>query len=187
MIRKIVFVLGIIFSLVVVSVSFAQDAVVPDAGQAATPAEVVDPAAAIPAAAPSVLPVDSEMQWLWGEAVTVDIEKKEILVRYQDYDTDEEKEMIIVANDKTGFENVRSLAQVQPQDTLSIDYKVTADGRNIAKNISVEKAQDAGIEGAVQATPAVGAAPAAESVPAATSDIIPLQAAETAAAQAAQQ
>jgi hypothetical protein len=81
-------------------------------------------------------------------------------------------------DDKTGFENVGSLAQVQPQDTLSIDYKVTADGKNTAKNISVEKAQDAGIEGAVQAAPAAVAA---------TSDIIPLQAAETAAAQAAQQ
>jgi hypothetical protein len=123
------------------------------------------------------------MQWLWGEAVTVDIEKNEILVRYQDYDTDEEKEMTIAVNDKTGFENVKSLAQVQAQDTLSIDYKITVDGKNTAKNISVEKAQDAGIEGAVQAAPATGA----ESVPAATSDIVPLQAAEKAAAQAAQQ
>ena len=169
MVRKTVFVLGIIISLVIVSASSAQDAATSDAGQAVTPA---------------ISPVDSEMQWLWGEAVTVDIEKKEILVRYQDYDTDEEKEMTIAVNDKTGFENVRSLAQIQPQDTLSIDYKVNADGKNTAKNISVEKAQDVGIEGAVQvAAPATGA----ENVPAATTDIIPLQAAETAAAQAAQQ
>ena len=160
MARKFIFVLGIIISLVIVSVSFAQDAATPDA------------------VVPAVSPVDSELQWLWGEAVTVDLEKKEILVRYQDYDTDEEKEMTITVDDKTGFENVGSLAQVQPQDTLSIDYKVTADGKNTAKNISVEKAQDAGIEGAVQAAPAAVAA---------TSDIIPLQAAETAAAQAAQQ
>jgi hypothetical protein len=113
----------------------------------------------------------------------VDIEKKEILVRYQDYDTDEEKEMTIAVDDKTGFENVKSLAQIQAQDTLSIDYKVTANGKNTAKNISVEKAQDVGIEAAVQAAPAT----AAEKAPAATSDIIPLQAAEKAAAQAAQQ
>ncbi|MCX5704832.1 MAG: hypothetical protein NTZ92_02050 [Candidatus Omnitrophica bacterium] len=180
MARKTVFALGIIISLSIVSASFAQDAAIPDAGQAATSAEFAATATAMSA----VSPADSEMQWLWGEAVTVDAEKKEILVRYQDYDTDEEKEMTIAANDKTGFENVRSLAQIQSQDTLSIDYKVTADGKNTAKNISVEKAQDTGIEGAVQAAPATGA----ENVPAATSaDIIPLQAAETAAAQAAQQ
>jgi len=179
MVRKTVFVLGIIISLVIVSASFAQDAAVQDAGQAVAPAEAVSPVAVAPSGPPS----DSEMQWLWAEAVTVDIEKKEILVRYQDYDTDEEKEMTIAVDDKTGFENVKSLAQIQAQDTLSIDYKVTANGKNTAKNISVEKAQDVGIEAAVQAAPAT----AAEKAPAATSDIIPLQAAEKAAAQAAQQ
>ena len=172
MARRTVFVLGIIISLVIVSVSFAQGSATPDAGQVAAPVEVAA------TATPAVSGLESEMQWLWGKAVTVDIEKNEIMVRYQDYDTDEEKEMFITVDDKTGFENVRSLAQVQPQDTLSIDYKVTTDGKNTAKNISVEKAQDAGIEGAVQAAPAAVAA---------ATDAASPQAVDTTAAPVSQQ
>jgi hypothetical protein len=81
------------------------------------------------------------MLWLWGEAVSVDTQNNEVRVKYQDYDTEEEKEMTIGVDEKTAFENVKSLAEIQPKDTLSIDYKVVSEGKNIAKNISVEKAE----------------------------------------------
>jgi len=80
---------------------------------------------------------EPEVQWLWGEVVSVDTNAKQMTVKYLDYETDTEKEMNIKADDKTTYENVKSLDEIKVQDTLSIDY-IVADGKNIAKNISVE-------------------------------------------------
>jgi hypothetical protein len=81
----------------------------------------------------------AEVQWLWGEAVSVDTDAKTILVKYLDYDTDLEKELTVSTNEKTLFENIVSLSEVKPQDTVSIDYIISAEGKNIAQIISVEK------------------------------------------------
>jgi len=78
-----------------------------------------------------------EVQWLWGEVVSVDTAAKQITVKYLDYETDTEKEINIAVDDKTTYENVASLGQIKAQDTLSIDY-VVRDTGNIARNISVE-------------------------------------------------
>jgi hypothetical protein len=172
--RKAVLVIGIIISLAIVGVSFAEDAAVSQPSQAAGLAEVAAvPAgtASVPAESAAVVPAQaaagsasSQMQWLWGEAVDVDTDKKQILVRYQDYDTEEEKEMTISVDDQTGFENVRSLNQIQAQDVLSVDYKVAADTmvEETAKGV------------------------AAESVPLSTSDVPPAQAADASAVPAQQ-
>jgi len=82
---------------------------------------------------------EPEAQWLWGDATSVDAAGKKISVRYLDYESDTEKDINIEANDKTTYENVKSIDEIKPQDTLSIDYVVTPDGKNIAKNISVER------------------------------------------------
>jgi hypothetical protein len=83
-----------------------------------------------------------DVQWLWGEAVSVDTAKGEVVVKYLDYETEEEKQVTIATDDKTTFENVNSLAQIKTADTLSIDYAVDKDGKNLAKNISVEKPEE---------------------------------------------
>ncbi|MBI5145563.1 MAG: hypothetical protein HZA27_05215 [Candidatus Omnitrophica bacterium] len=85
------------------------------------------------------LATETDIQWVWGEVVSVSLENKEILVKYMDYETDNEKEMSVVVDDKTIYENAKSLEEIKPQDTLSIDYIVTAEGKNIAKTIGVEK------------------------------------------------
>ena len=82
-----------------------------------------------------------QIQWIWGEVVSVDLTNKTLLVKYFDYETDTEKEASIILDDKTTYENVNSIEEIKPQDTASIDYAVDAEGRNIAKNISVEKAE----------------------------------------------
>jgi hypothetical protein len=74
--------------------------------------------------------------------------------------------MTISANDKTTFENIKSLSQIQPKDTLSIDYKVLPEGENLAKNISVEKAETmeattSAAAAGVSVTPAAPATPEA--------------------------
>ncbi len=81
---------------------------------------------------------EPETQWVWGEVVTVDLSNKVVLVKYLDYETDQEKEIAIATDDKTTFENAASIEELKPKDTVSIDY-ISADGKNIAQNISVEK------------------------------------------------
>jgi len=89
-------------------------------------------------------PTASDVQWLWGDVVSVDIPNKSFVVKYLDYDTDTEKETSINVDEQTAFENIKSLEGINPKDTVSIDYVVSADGKNIAKNISVEKVEDEG-------------------------------------------
>ena len=89
------------------------------------------------------VPSEPETQWIWGEVVSVDTASRKILVKYLDYETDAEKEINIDVDDKTTYENVKSVDEIKPQDTLSIDYIINPDGRNIAKDISVEKPEGA--------------------------------------------
>jgi hypothetical protein len=157
MARKVCLVLGIIISLTLCCSVWAQDPAVSSSPQA-TDVQAPPVKPEIPAAQ-----AEAETQWLWGEAVSVAPQKNEVVVKYQDYDAEQEKEMTVAADDKTTFEEVKSLAEIQPKDILSVDYKVSADGRNIAKNISVEKA-----ESSETVSSAVNEAPAAESVPEST-------------------
>jgi len=85
---------------------------------------------------------ETEVEWLWGEVASVDAPNKALVVKYLDYDTDIEKQITITADEKTGFENVKSMDEIKPQDTVSIDYIVGPDNRNTAKVISVEKMDD---------------------------------------------
>ncbi len=88
-------------------------------------------------------PPEPETQWIWGDVVSADTAAKKILVKYLDYETDTEKEINIEVNDKTTYENVKSIDEIKPMDTLSVDYMINPDGRNIAKNISVEQPEGA--------------------------------------------
>ena len=88
-------------------------------------------------------PSESETLWIWGDVVSVDAAAKKILVKYLDYETDSEKEINIVVDDKTTYENVESVGEIKPQDILTVDYIINPDGNNIARNISVEKPEGA--------------------------------------------
>jgi len=79
--------------------------------------------------------------WVWGEVTSLDTENKIIVVKYLDYETDQEKEISIGVSDKTTYENIKSLEEIKPQDSVSIDYTVGPDSKNIATNISLEKAE----------------------------------------------
>jgi hypothetical protein len=83
--------------------------------------------------------VESDILWLWGEVDSIDTQNKALVVKYFDYETDQEKEMTVTTDNKTIFENIKSFEEIKPQDTVSVDYIVASDGKNIAKNISLEK------------------------------------------------
>ena len=82
---------------------------------------------------------EPQTQWLWGEVVSVDVANKTLVVKYLDYEIDQEKDITITTDESTTYENVNSLSEIKINDALSIDYIVSADGKNIAKLISVEK------------------------------------------------
>ena len=77
-------------------------------------------------------------EWLYGEVVSVDIAGKSFQVRYLDYNTDIEKQGSVFVDDKTLLEGVKSLQDIKPQDTVSIDYIVDADGKFRAVAVSLE-------------------------------------------------
>jgi len=83
-----------------------------------------------------------DIQWKWGEVVSVDTANKEIIVTYLDYDTDEEKQIKIATDSNTVFENAQSIADIKTKDIVSVDYIARVDGKNIAQNISVEKPEE---------------------------------------------
>ncbi len=90
----------------------------------------------------TVIPDGSEMQWLWGEVSSVDPQKNEVAIKYLDYETDTEKEIIIAADENTTYDNVKSINDIKTDDIISVDYVFKPDGRYIAKNISIEKSED---------------------------------------------
>ena len=86
---------------------------------------------------------EPETLWIWGEVVTVDPAVKTITIKYLDYETDQEKNMVIGIDEKTTYENIKSIDEIKPKDTLSIDYIAGTDSKNTAKNISLEKPESA--------------------------------------------
>lgn len=91
-----------------------------------------------------------EPQWVWAEVLSLDPVKRQMTVKYLDYETDTEKEIVINADDAATYENINSFDEIKPQDTLSIDYITTAQGKNIARNINLEKPE--GIESLLEET-----------------------------------
>lgn len=82
---------------------------------------------------------EPQMQWVWGRALSVNAEAGVFTMSYLDYITDQNKELIIIVDDKTAYENIESISGIKASDTLSVDYIIDAAGRNIAGNVSVDK------------------------------------------------
>lgn len=80
---------------------------------------------------------EEEVSWLWGEVKAVDPAASSLTVMYMDYQTDEEKEMVLTIDARTQFEASNGLSGIKVGDTASIDYAVEG-GRNVARNISIE-------------------------------------------------
>lgn len=85
---------------------------------------------------------EPETQWLWGEVVYMDTQNKNISVKYLDFETNQEKEISLDVDEKTTYENIKSLDEIKPKDNVSIDYILGSGGKNIAKNIVIEKSEE---------------------------------------------
>jgi hypothetical protein len=74
----------------------------------------------------------------------------------------QEKEVSVVADDKTAYNNIRNLTELKAKDVVSIDYIVVPGGKNIARNISVEGSDTIGTQPDDMVVPGEGPATASE-------------------------
>ncbi len=94
---------------------------------------------------PTASPKENDMQWAWGEVTNLDNQAKTVTLKHLDYETDQEKELVLVVDEKTALENIKDFNELKLKDTLSVDYILGEDNKNIAKNISFEKPDAASI------------------------------------------
>jgi len=157
--KSIWLVLSAMFSLVFFSgiVLAADD----NSAQAQVPAAEPELVAPVPEPAH---PGELDLQWLWGEVKSVDAANKEITVNYLDYESDGEKEVKILTDEKTNFENIKALADIKVKDTVSVDYVLTPDNKYLARLVSIEKPEEMLKEPPADVPAATGApaAPATE-------------------------
>lgn len=99
--------------------------------------------------------------WLWGEVVSVDPQKPQLVIKHLDYDTYEEVQKTLVLTPKTLYENVQTLSEISPGDNVTVDYKKKEDAELIVGMIVVEKNAVVGTQSASEGS---GQTPAAESV-----------------------
>lgn len=126
--RATVFSIFIILIMVVTLIAFAEEPIMAPADSTAVSSDQ------------QVAPKNTnETQWAWGEVTNLDVQAKTLTLKYLDYETDQEKDLVLTVNEKTTFENIKSLDEIKIKDTLSIDYMLGVDGNNIAKNINFEK------------------------------------------------
>lgn len=140
--------------LTIATLAFSQEAVLQENATAvqavAAPAQQA-PAAPVEAETPAV--PEQEMQWVWGEVTTAGYDAGELTVKYFDYDVEQDKEIMLLTDQDTLYENVSSLSGVKAGDNVSIDYIIAGDPRkprNLAKNITLEpKEEEAPIDNEV--------------------------------------
>lgn len=85
--------------------------------------------------------LEENVSWVWGEIKNVDSLSSRFNILYMDYQTDDEKELVLTVNQDTKFEGAQDLNSLKAGDTVGVDYYSDGD-KNIAKNISVEKLEE---------------------------------------------
>lgn len=106
-------------------------------------AQAPEPAAADEAkAAPAAAQAQAKETAIYGEVQSVDAAAGTISVQYYDYDSDGEKTAVIAAAKETVMENAKAVGDIKKGDWVDVTY-TTADGKNTAKMISVEKEEPA--------------------------------------------
>lgn len=123
--------LGALVLLITVTafVAFAEE---PEVSPPVVSAMPADSAAAYPAEN------GNNAQWAWGEVTSLDDQAKTLTLKYLDYETDQEKELILAVDEKTTYDNIKSFDEIKVKDTLSVDYAAGPGDKYIAKNISRE-------------------------------------------------
>ncbi|MDD5692134.1 MAG: hypothetical protein PHP10_03035 [Candidatus Omnitrophica bacterium] len=81
---------------------------------------------------------ENNAQWAWGEVTNLDGQAKTLTLKYLDYETDQEKELILAVDENTTYDNIKNFDEIKVKDALSVDYAAGPGDKYIAKNISLE-------------------------------------------------
>lgn len=80
-------------------------------------------------------------QSIYGEVRAVDVAANSMTVQYYDYDTDEEKSIVLSLGADARIENASGLGSIRKGDWADITY-LEQNGKNMAKSIIVEKEEE---------------------------------------------
>lgn len=136
--------LFVLFITITTFIAFAQEPEDSGPAASATPADLA-PAPTIqhPNLSDSLVRAsaqnEADTQWAWGEVTNLDNLAKTLTLKYFDYETDQEKELVLAVDEKTAYENIKSFDEIKVKDTLSVDYAAGPENKNVAKNISLER------------------------------------------------
>ena len=83
-----------------------------------------------------------EDQFLYSYGEVLSVAQDQIMVREFDYATGEEKDVVYYITADTILDSVESVDQIKPSDLVDVEFMVSEDGKNIAKEILVDKIED---------------------------------------------
>ena len=78
---------------------------------------------------------------IYGEGLSVNEAAVSMTVQYYDYDTDEEKNLDVVVDKNTKFDNAASLKEVKKGDWVDVSYSSQAD-KKVAISVIVEREEE---------------------------------------------
>ena len=135
-----------LISLVVICLGITLSTMLAFSQQNPTPPASQDNNPVAGSASEQVVPVKEEALQpqevsIYGEVQSINVAAHSITVQYYDYDSDQEKNIEITANQATKLENVASTADIKKGNWTDIVYAIS-DAKNIARSISVEKDEE---------------------------------------------
>jgi hypothetical protein len=83
---------------------------------------------------------EAQSFYSYGEVLSVSADQ--ILIKEFDYVTGDEKEAVYHIDKETSFDSVESAQQIAPGELVDIEFIVSEDGRNIARDIFVDRIED---------------------------------------------
>ena len=90
----------------------------------------------------SVAQDQDEKQVFYSYGEVLSVIKGQIIVREFDYETGEETDIVYYITADTILDSVESADQIKPSDLVDVEFTVSEDGKNIAKEILVDRIED---------------------------------------------
>ena len=90
--------------------------------------------------APAEVVVKTSELSIYGEVQAINAQAASMTVQYYDYDNDKEKALEVALDKDSKLENVKAIDEVKKGDWVDVTYTATG-GKNIIRNISVEKGE----------------------------------------------
>ena len=83
-----------------------------------------------------------EEQGLYSYGEVLSANQDQMTVREFDYETGEETDIVYYFIADTILDSVESADQIKPGDLVDVEFTVSADGKNIAKEVLVDRIED---------------------------------------------